>query len=193
MEARKKIKIEEALQIVYYLMAADGDICQNEEEKFDAIGKEWDEDFKKEKDGIIEKCKEQLDKVIDEEEYYDVIREGVEECLRKGIIGYEWMALWEKDIDGGILVWDLLTIAFSDGKYTEEERKLIKLVTRKLDLDKTLFLEMENSIKAILALDREEAWVKGTNRPYSTIEALIKEISIRRDVIMKNMDELIKG
>lgn len=192
MEDRKRIKIEEALQIVYYLMAADGDICQNEEEKFDAIGQEWDEDFKEEKVGIIEKCQEQLDKVIDEDEYYDVVREGVEECLQEGMLEYEWEA-WGRNIDGGILVWDLLTIAFSDEKYTEEERKLIKLVTRKLDLDKTLFLEMENSIKAIFALDREEAWVKATNRPYSTIEALIKEISNRREVIMKSVDELIKG
>ena len=41
----KAIPTRNAIKIFYYLMAADGKIFHNEEEKFDAIGKELDPDF----------------------------------------------------------------------------------------------------------------------------------------------------
>lgn len=188
MKNEKKIGAMEALQIIYYLMAVDGDVCQNEEEKFDSIVKESlsleDNSFEEVKAEILELCSEQIDKAIDKDDYYDVIREGVEECL-EDINEYE-------DIEGSLLVWNLLTIAFSDEKYTKEEQKLIKMVVRKFDLDKTVFLEMENSIKAILALDRQEEWLKTTNRSYTAIKDMVDEVSRRKDVIMLSVKELMK-
>ena len=88
MKDDKLIGKENALQIVYYLMAVDGEICKAEEEMFDSIGNEMLEEqswcsFDEVKPEILEVCKEQLDKVIDQDEYYDVIREGVEECFEK--------------------------------------------------------------------------------------------------------------
>lgn len=196
MEDRKKLKTREALLIIYYLMAVDGEICQAEEDKFITICEALDPDFNEEaKEMISKRCQKQLDKVIDEDEYYDVIKEGVEACLQEEYIEHAQIKFLGRPpfIDGRLLVWDLLTIAFSDGKYTEEERKLIKLVTRKLDIDKSLLLEMENSIKTILALDREEAWLRKTNRSYTSIESLINEISNRRNIIKRSVDQLIVG
>ena len=40
-----------------------------------------------------------------------------------------------------LLVWDLLTIAYSDESYDETERKLLKYIVRKLQIDKAVFLE----------------------------------------------------
>jgi len=174
----------EALQIIYYLMAVDGEVCQAEEEKFDSIGSEITSLFKSVKADIWELCSEQIDKAIDKDDYYDVIHEGVEECLKE-IDEYN-------DIEGSLFVWNLLTIAFSDGKYTKEEQNLIKMVVRKLDLDKTMFLEMENSIKTILTLERQEEWLKTTNRSYTTIKDMVDEVSRRKDVIMISVKELMK-
>lgn len=188
-----------ALQIIYYLMAVDGEICQAEEEKFDSIGNElmgneMDDSFDgysfdDVKQEILEECKEQLDKVVDQDEYYDVIREGVEACFEQ-----EEDMYYSDDevIKGSMLIWNLLAIAFSDGEYSKDERRLIKMVGRKLNLDKTMFLELENSIKAVFALDKEEEWLKTTDRPYKTIEDMISEVSNRRDVIMQSVNELME-
>lgn len=183
-----------ALQIIYYLMAADGEICKAEEEMFDSIGNEMLEElswcsFDEVKPEILEACKEQLDKVIDQDEYYDVIREGVEACFEEEEERYYSDS---EGIKGSMLMWNLLAVSFCDGGYTKDERRLIKMVGRKLNLDKTLFLELENSAKAIYALDKEEVWLKTTDRPYKTIEDMISEISNRRAVIMQSVKELME-
>ena len=51
---------------------------------------------------------------------------------------------------------------------------------------------LENSAKAIYALDKEEVWLKTTDRPYKTIEDMISEISNRRAVIMQSVKELME-
>ena len=183
-----------ALQIIYYLMAVDGEICKAEEEMFDSIGNEMLEElswcsFDEVKPEILEACKEQLDKVIDQDEYYDVIREGVEACFEKEEEQYYSDS---EGIKGSMLMWNLLAASFCDGGYTKDERRLIKMVGRKLNLDKALFLELENSAKAIYALDKEEVWLKTTDRPYKTIEDMISEISNRRAVIMQSVKELME-
>ena len=183
-----------ALQIIYYLMAVDGEICKAEEEMFDSIGNEMLEElswcsFDEVKPEILEACKEQLDKVIDQDEYYDVIREGVEACFEKEEEQYYSDS---EGIKGSMLMWNLMAASFCDGGYTNDERRLIKMVGRKLNLDKALFLELENSAKAIYALDKEEVWLKTTDRPYKTIEDMISEISNRRAVIMQSVKELME-
>ena len=51
----------------------------------------------------------------------------------------------EATISSKLLVWDLLTVAFSDENYNDSERRLLKYIVRKLNLDKASFLEMESS------------------------------------------------
>lgn len=208
---REEISKGSAIKIIYYLMAADGEISQAEVEKFDLIAKELDEDFDKYKKRLISDCQNQLNEMIDEDEYYDVVQEGVQNAIIEGRRGGSVLdryamygLLGETKPSGGgygyygfekvsakVVVWDLLTIAVSDGKYSKEERKLIKYVVRMLGIDKTLFLEMENSIKAIAALDQEEKWIKTTDRSYMTIESQIKELETRRNVIENSVKELI--
>ena len=170
-----RVAKEDAIKIVYYLMAVDGKICQAEEEKFDSIAKELDAGFDSYRSALIAFCENQLNKVIDENEYYDVIQEGVGEAIDNSGTDDSGWSFWDTYIGNKIIVWDLLTIAFSDDRYSPEERKLIKYVTRRLNLDKAIFLEMENTIKALNALEREEKWLRTTTKPYGEIERLINE------------------
>lgn len=181
----KAIPTRNAIKIFYYLMAADGKIFHNEEEKFDAIGKELDPDFVDHKEQIVKECQVQLDKVIDTEDYFDALREGIEDAL-----------LYMKTTDDTfitpkLLVWDLLTVAYSDEEYNEIERKLIKYIVRKTNIDKAIFLEMESSILTLIDIEKELDWIKTTNKQYLVIEAMVNELKDRRNVIFESVKDLI--
>ena len=181
----RSISIHCALRIIYYMMTVDGVIQEEEEKKFTEIGKELAPDFDAIKGGIITACREQMTKVIDPEDYYAVLQDGVEEAVEIG----------KNPKDGGlapkVLVWDLLTLAYSDGGYDENERKLLKYVVRKFDVDKTVFLELESSYLALMDLENELNWIKTTDRPYLTIEAIVNELADRKTVIFDSVKDLI--
>lgn len=174
-----------ALQIVYYMMAADGEIFHHEEEKYDEIGMELDPDYKDKKENIIATCKTQMMKSADPDEYEEVLRDGIEKAIQAGANTQNAV------IAPKVLIWDLMTIAFSDGQYNEKERKLLRYIARKLDIEKEILLELENSFLAIQDLENELAWIKTTDRPYLTIETVVNEIADRKNVIFEGVKDLI--
>ena len=89
------------------------------------------------------------------------------------------------------MVWDLLTVAYSDEQYDEAERKLLKYIVRKTNIDKAVFLEMESSILTLMDIEKELTWIKTTNKPYLTIEAMVNELMDRRNVIFESVKDLI--
>ena len=90
-----------------------------------------------------------------------------------------------------LLVWDLLAIAYSDGAYDDAERRLLKYVVRKLDIDRAVFLELEGSLLTLQDLERELSWIKSTDRPYLTIEATVNELEKRKRVVFDSIMDLI--
>lgn len=179
------ISTRSAIKIIYFLMAADGEIYHGEEEKFDLIGIELDPDFSNSKDQIIKECQAALEKVIDPEDYYDALQDGAEEAL---------LSSQKKEgasISPKHLVWNLLSVAYSDEKYNDAERRFLKYIVRKLNIDKAVFLEMESSMLTLMDIERELAWIKTTNRPYLTIEAMVNELADRKNVIIESVMDLI--
>ena len=184
-EKRITIPVRNALKVFYYLIAADGKILEEELCKFDEIGTALDPAFEAHKSEIIEECNEQLENTIDPEDYYDVLQDAVGEAIDSS------------RYDGGsfitprLLLWNMLTIAYCDGDYAEQERRLLKCVVRKLNIDKAVFLEMENSILTVTELENELQWIKTTDRPYLQIEAMVNRINHRRDTIFESVMALI--
>lgn len=181
----KAIPTRNAIKIFYYLMAADGEIFHSEEEKFDSIGQELDPNFAEHKEQIVNECQAQLDKVIDPKDYYDTLQDGIEDAL------IHMKATDDSFITPKLLVWDMLTVAYSDEKYNEVERKLLKYVVRKVNIDKAVFLEMESSILTLMDIEKELEWIKTTNKPYLTIEAMVNELNDRNSVIFESVKDLI--
>lgn len=176
---------QNAVKIFYYLMAIDGKITPEEEEKFVFIGGELDPEFEAHKEAIIKACKEQMEKLIDATDYYDVIQDGIEEALSGEQISNTGF------VTPKLILWDMLTIAYGDNEYGEEERKLLKYVVRKLDIPKDVFLEMENSILTVSDIEKEITWLKETDRLYLVIEKQIKELEKRRNDILLAVKALI--
>lgn len=181
----KAVSTRSAIKVIYYLMAADGEVFHSEEEKFDSVGSELSPDFAEIKKQIVAECKVQMEKVIDPEDYYDVLQDGVELALAESV------RTEDSFITPKLLVWDLLTIAYSDESYDDAERKLLKYVVRKLNIDKAVFLEMENSILTLMDLEKELNWIKTTDRPYLVIENMVNEIADRKNVIFESVKDLI--
>ena len=82
-------------------------------------------------------------------------------------------------------------MAMGDGKYSKEERNLIKFIVRKLDIDKSIYLELENKMKTLESIDNEEKWIKTVSKPYNVVDKQIKELSNRRETIIKSLKVLI--
>ena len=111
--------------------------------------------------------------------------DGVENAIREGANAQNAI------VTPKVLLWDLMTIAYSDAHYDERERKLLKYIARKLNIDKTIFLEMESSFLALMDLEDEVNWIKRTDRPFLTIESMVNEIADRKNVIFESVKDLI--
>lgn len=179
------LSTKEALKIFYYLMSADGQITKEEDEKFNEIGNEFSPDFPKIKKQVVEECSKQLEKIIDDADHYDIIQDGIEDALIAS------MQTINTPITPKLLIWDLLTIAYSDNAYDDTERKLVKYIVRKCGVDKAVFLEMESSILTLMDIEKELTWIKTTNKPYLTIEAMVNELADRKNVIFESVKALI--
>lgn len=181
----QKIPLYSALKIIYYLMSVDGNINQDEENKFDVLGNDFVNDFAGLKKVLVEECKASLVNTIEAEDYYDVVQEAVEDILL--------IPLKNDDVcvSTKFLLWNLLAIAYSDENYDDLERKLIKYIVRKLNIDKAIFLEMESSLVTMLDLERELNWIKTTDKPYLTIETMVKELENRKNVIFESVKDMI--
>ncbi len=181
----RSISPKSAIKMVYYMMAADGEIHEEEEKTFCDVGKEFDPDFENHKDQIMNECKNQLAKIIDPDDYPAVLQDGVEELILAGANDKG------SSITPKILVWDLLTVAYSDQDYSEKERTLLKYIIRKFNISKEVFLEMESSYLALSDIEKELQWIKTTDRPYLTIEAIVNELNDRKTVILDSIKDLI--
>ena len=121
-EKRITIPVRNALKVFYYLIAADGKILEEELRKFDEIGTALDPAFEAHKSEIIEECNEQLENTIDPEDYYDVLQDAVGEAIDSS------------RYDGGsfitprLLLWNMLTIAYCDGDYAEQQWSTVSII-----------------------------------------------------------------
>lgn len=181
----QKIPLYSALKIIYYLMSVDGNINRDEENKFDILGNDFVNDFAGLKKILVEECKVSLVNTIEAEDYYDVVQEAVEDILLTPLKNDDVC------VSTKFLLWNLLAIAYSDENYDDLERKLIKYIVRKLNIDKAIFLEMESSLVTMLDLERELNWIKTTDKPYLTIETMVKELENRKNVIFESVKDMI--
>ena len=166
----QKIPLYSALKIIYYLMSVDGSVSQEENDKFDVLGNDFVNNFTDLKEILVKECKVCLINTIDAEDYYDVVQEAVEDLLLTPIKSEDVC------VSSKFVLWNLLAFAYSDENYDEAERRLIKYFVRKLNIDKAIFLELESSLVTLMDLEKELVWIKTTDKPYLTIEAMVKEL-----------------
>ena len=179
------VTVEGALRTIYALMAVDGEISPEEEDKFNLLGQELDSAFQKHVDGIIGDFKDMIKEADDPEEYYEIIHDYVSDAIREPK---------EKNtavIRGKLLLWDLFVIIYSDNHYSDEERRLLRYICRTLHIDKAIALEMEQTLKTLMTIEEEENWIKTTNRSFKKVENRLNELADRKQTIMQSIYALI--
>lgn len=174
---------KEAIQIIYYLLSVDGKKDEQEMERFDQIASQFDPLFSESREELLCSCERQINKSIDESDYYDVILEGVDDVLVKS------------DGTGKIkpleLVWNLIYLAHSEGEYSAEETKLIRYIVRKLSVEKNSYLELENLMNTLIELDKQKDTFIQKDLDYLTLRATINEIDNRQNVIVESIKYLV--
>lgn len=178
-----------AIAVFYYLIAVDGNVTESEMETFDCVGKELDPDFFEQyQSEIAERYRNQMQTLIDVDDFYDVIAEGVDKEL-SNVLDDDSES---EGVCSRLLLWNLLVVAFGDDSYSAEERRLIKHIVRSQDIGKDIFLEMEQLMKANIAVTRELETMERSEKPYNEIRPIIDELESRRDVIIKSATALIE-
>ncbi len=174
-----------ALKTFYYLMAIDGDVTA-EIDKFNEIGRDFlKEEFDNNRQQIIDECCAQIDSAVVDDELYDVIQEGVDKALG------ETVNKVEDGVCPRLLIWDMLSIAYTDNEYSEPEKRMIAHVARLLDVQKDVVMEMEHLMKTADAVIKELETLNSSNKPYSEIRPTVDEIEKRKQTITKAAEELI--
>ena len=182
----KVISKKGAVQALYYLMALEG-VTSFENERFEEIGVELlGDDFLTLKEEIISECKTVVGSIEEGDERYDVIQEAMDRALNDA----------PQTADDGVvprlLLWDMLTIAHSDSDYSADENRMISHVTRFLQIDKSVFLEMKQLISTACSVVDEKRQLEASARPYSEIRPLIDEVEKREKTIIEAAKTLIE-
>ena len=189
--------VRDALRIMYCMILIDGNVSEEEEEKFCEIGLACDQDFDACKKQLIDECNgvvqsesaQGIDFVsiasVDSEEYYDQIHDYVGDLIKEENFYHT------EGVRAKWLIWNLLAIAYSEGDYSTNERRLMRYIAKKSGVDNTVLLEMEHTFSTLIAIEKEEEWLKSSDRPYKVIEERVVELSNRKNAIMQGINALI--
>lgn len=181
----KVISKEGALKAFYYLMLIDG-VTEFEKERFQEIGKELlGESFQEIGEVIIEECENDISSVDIDEVRYDIIQEGIDKSLN------EIVSTIEEGVVPRLLVWNMLTLAYSDSDYTENENRLISHVTRVLQIEKSVLVEMKQLISVAHSIQDEKELLENSTKVYSEVRPLIDELEKRQNTIVEAATDLI--
>ena len=186
-EAAEGISARDALSLFYFLMAVDGTLHDDEFEKFDAIYRELGGADHINQKVLIHECQAKLDASVSSDNPLISALTCVDEVLYKPSVHDHRDVV----VPPRLLVWDLLTIACSDGNCHSSERDLIKHIASIVGVEDSLVLEMESFILTLLDLENEETWIKTTSQPYLVIESVLKDIEARKTAVFDGVKALI--
>ena len=180
----KVFETQSVLKTFYYLLAVDGDIDESELEHFHNIGMSIDPGhFGEYEETIKNECKLTLLKAEGDE--YELILEGVDEALTREA------PIDDQGLTPRLLVWDLFAAAYSNGVYNDYEKRLINHVSRKVEVEKSIVLEMEQMMNTLSSIQKEINWAKQVKRPNGEIQPIIDELEKRQGVITRAAEYLI--
>lgn len=163
-----KIERTDAVKIAYYLMAVDGHISEEEELYIKEVARGFGVmDY-----SILEEIRKNVEDIFNITNNLKIIYNSIESEVRKilnKIETEEYETFHDKvtkkilSIEGitpNILIWNLMTMAIKDLDYSENERMLIKYIAGKLNVDESVLLEMDNSLRALYAVQNDLDWIK---------------------------------
>jgi hypothetical protein len=181
-------KDESKLKIAYLFLSlgAGCPISDNNCTRFDQLGQNYT-GFSDNRRSIISKCNEIINRAIDQNDLYDVISEGIVEQANYSFNTFDS----DYDVNTKQCLWLLVNLAFHDGTYTDNEKKIIRSLMRKWNIDKSILLEMEETAETLFDLDKYRYWMETRNEPYSVIKSYVQELDKNQNELSSNISDLI--
>ena len=176
------IPLNHAMALTYFLMNVDGEISSEELRQFEEIGDVFTSGFADVMDDFIHECNVHM-------KSFSNVKDLIEDEFRIILeMPFDEEMIY---INGKHLVWNLYTVAFSDGCFQEDERNFVLFVAEKLKVDDSVLAEFEHSLLTMNSLKKELDWIKHTDRSYLEIEKVVNEINNRMSVISNGISDLI--
>lgn len=183
-----------ALRVYYYVMYVDGLITEDEVSAFDEILNVTikDEDISCIKSSIISDCRKKIKDIKEKKQLYSKIYDEVNyELNQYGRYDSDIMAYTSEYVKPEWFVWNLLTIAFSDEEYIDEEDRIINLVVRKMGLSKDKFDEFYMLIKCASLIEKEKKWITTTDKTEDEIQNVISVLDSDLKSIKKQVNLIV--
>ncbi len=172
------------IKTIYSLMMTDGTILDTESKQFEEIGSEIDpEGFVSYKDAIISECTEKLSDAINDPDYYDILQEYID-SLVVDVISVDV-------VTPRYVIWNLFAVAYNEEHIDQEELRLIRHVSRTLEMSKTDYLELEQYMKTVIDLRRKKTMLESSTKSYSEIRPMVEEIELRQKTIVESVTSLM--
>ena len=182
------LSVSDSLRIIYYLMAADGQLDQDELDQFAEFGTQLGPNTQVDSAEIIADCEKDL---LQHASSISPLVSAMT-CV-DGVLYNPYQPTADEDfVVPKQLIWNMLAICFADGSFEASERELINHVAAHFGVDEVVVSEMEGSINALTDLERESDWVKRTGDSYLTIDPYVKEIESRKACILEGVQCLIE-
>ncbi len=173
-----------AIALFYFMMSVDGMVTDTEKEKMIEVGNNLFDDFNLEGE-FFKRCDELMAEKNFPSDGIDVLFENIDYLL--GLKTTEE----QSGIAPRLLIFDLLSIAYSDLDCSEDEREYIKHIAAYLEEDPLVVREMEQIIKTsnIVAMELDE--LKNSSKPYVEIRPYVDEAEKRQQVLLESAKTLI--
>jgi hypothetical protein len=159
---------EKKQKICYLFLSLDEPMTEAHLLKFTKMGENFS-GFTESKDGIIAECNRVIGKSIDSDDRYDVISEEIIKIADLLYIPGQFVKEKKQRL------WMLETIAWYDGTCTVNEKKLIRALMRKWEIDPSVLVEMEDTAETLVALDNYRNWIQ-TKEPYLFVDSVVKAL-----------------
>lgn len=177
---------DDAVRILYCVMACDGKTDEQEEQKLLSIGTDLIDGYKDKENEILSDVSSIREETSGDDYFYD-LRDKVNEC-----VNHSKENRAEADVNSRILLWNMLAVAASDGSYDKEEKKLIHYTADKMGISGSVVDEMEMAARTIEATEQEENWLKDQDLKYSEVQPHIEMLENRKQAVMDGIAALMR-
>jgi Fe-S-cluster-containing hydrogenase component 2 len=191
----QKLVVDNQLLKMYYLfLSVDEPMSERNGLKFNQIG-ETIADFEKNKTKVINECEQMLENRNDRiNVVFDWMTKFVDENTISDDNGYYW-EMSDKLFKGKKSqlenLWIIVCLALYDGNYSADEQKILNMLIQKWNIDKSVFLEMEDTALTLYEMDNYRNWLKLTGEPYDLVNSLLSELDKNQKDISENISEII--
>lgn len=149
------------------------------------------------RDAIIRECERFLDS-LDENERYDAIADEIDRFIEGDNSRYSvcniggsygtWGSANSGKLSGGInALWNMVRFAISGADYSASQKRLLKHLARKWDVEASMFPVLENAAKRFPEIARKRKELSESNLPHNEVLAILAGLDTEEAELWKHL------